>query len=273
MNQRALMAAWNMLYLKSGVFQPDRAQSAEWNRGAYLVEGLGHCSSCHTPRNALGAEVKSRAYDGGVAEGWEAPPLNGLSYAPVPWSEGELYTYLRTGFSPLHGPAAGPMGPVIHGLQAMPDADLRAMAHYLASLSASVSAEPEQAAIAAAEARNAGAMLPSAGPGGRIFQGACAVCHVPSAPALFGVKPNLAFNTNLHSNLPDNLIRIILGGVPDPALASMGPMPAFGRVLSDGQIVELVRFLRRQYAPGQPEWTGLEKTIAKLRAAQTHAGP
>lgn len=273
MNIRPLMAGWNALYLKPGAYQPDPARSPEWNRGAYLVEGLGHCSSCHTPRNALGAEIASRRYAGGEAEGWDAPALSTLSRAPIPWTEAELFTYLRTGFSPLHGPAAGPMAPVIHELQAVPDADLRAMAHYLASDLPPVSAEAEKTAMETADARNAGAMLASAGSGGRIFQGACAVCHAPSAPPLFGVKPNLAFNSNLHSDRPDNLIRIILGGVPVPALPGMGPMPAFGPVLSDSQIADLVQFLRRQYAPGQPAWTDLDQTISKLRAGTAHAGP
>jgi nicotinate dehydrogenase subunit B len=114
-------------------------------------------------------------------------------------------------------------------------------------------------------------MLPSAGPGGRIFQGACAVCHAPSAPQLFGVKPNLALNTNLQSDRPDNLIRIILGGVPQPALPSMGAMPAFGPVLTDRQIADLVSFLRRQYAPDQKPWAGLEQTVATLRAVTAGA--
>ncbi|HTI01433.1 MAG TPA: c-type cytochrome, partial [Acidisoma sp.] len=271
LNQRATMAGWNALYLKPGAYVPDPAQSETWNRGAYLVEGLGHCSSCHTPRNALGAEIKARAYAGGMAEGWEAPPLSDLSQSPVPWTEDALFTYLRTGFSPQHGPAAGPMAPVIHELQALPDSDLRSMATYLATLAKPVSVEAEAAAVAAAEVRNAGVMLPSAGPGGRIFQGACAVCHAPSAPQLFGVKPNLALNTNLQSDRPDNLIRIILGGVPQPALPSMGAMPAFGPVLTDRQIADLVSFLRRQYAPDQKPWAGLEQTVATLRAVTAGA--
>lgn len=270
-NQRALMAGWNALYLKTGAYQPDPAQSEAWNRGAYLVEGLGHCGACHTPRNALGAEIKSRAYGGGMAEGWEAPPLSALSQSPVPWTEDALFTFLRSGFSPQHGPATGPMAPVIHELQALPDSDLRAMATYIASLSKPVSAERESAAITTAEARNAGAMLPSAGPGGRIFQGACAACHAPAAPQLFGVKPNLAFNTNLQSERPDNLIRTILGGVPKPALPQMGAMPAFGPVLTDRQIADLVAFLRRQYAPDQKPWTDLEQKVAALRTATARA--
>ena len=108
-------------------------KSEIWNRGAYLVEGLGHCSACHSPRNALGAEKPSAYLAGGFAEGWEAPPLTSLSQAPIPWSEDELFAYLRTGKSRFHGVAAGPMAPVVKELGALPDHDIRAMAVYLGS--------------------------------------------------------------------------------------------------------------------------------------------
>ncbi len=137
-NLRPLMAGWNALFHKSDVFRPDASRSEIWNRGAYLVESLGHCGACHTPRNALGAEKDSRAYlAGGFAEGWEAPPLTSLSHAPIPWNEDELFAYLRTGMSRFHGVAAGPMAPVVKELGALPDSDIKAMATYLASFETS----------------------------------------------------------------------------------------------------------------------------------------
>ena len=265
MNIRPVMAGWNLLFHRAGAYQPDPVRSATWNRGAYLVEGLGHCGGCHTPRNALGAEVASKPMAGGWAEGWEAPPLNGLSHAPIPWSETELYTYLRTGYSALHGPAAGPMGPVVREMAALPDADLRAMAHYLASFGPAVTPETEAARVTEVSARTPDAMLASAGSGARIYQGACAVCHEPSAPPLFGVQPNLAFNTNLQSARPDNLIRTILGGIQAPARDGLGAMPGFAQSLNDDQIADLVGFLRRHYAPNQETWADLPQTIARLR--------
>ncbi len=266
MTLRPLLAVWNALYLTPGAYRADPARSAAWNRGAYLVEGLGHCEACHTPRNALGAEIGARAFGGGMVEGWAVPALGTRAPAPVPWTEEAFYTFLRTGFSAQHGPAAGPMGPVIRALQALPDADLRAMAQYLAALSPPVPAAAVQAAMAAAEARNRAALAPSSAPGARIFRNTCAFCHAPAAPVLFGVKPDLAFNSNLQAARPDNLIRIILGGVPDPAVSGMGPMPAFGPVLPDSQVADLVGFLRRHYAPGRPGWTGLDQAVARLRA-------
>ena len=265
MNIRPVMAGWNLLFHRPGAYQADPARSAEWNRGAYLVEGLGHCGGCHTPRNALGAEVPSKPMAGGWAEGWEAPPLNGLSHAPIPWSEAELYTYLRTGYSALHGPAAGSMGPVVREMGALPDADLRAMAHYLASLGPAVTTETEAALAAQVSTRAAGAMLASAGPGARLYQGACAACHEAGAVPQFGVQPNLAFNTNLQSARPDNLIRTILEGIQAPARDGLGAMPGFARSLDDDQIADLVGFLRRHYAPNQQPWADLPQAVARLR--------
>ncbi len=143
-NLRPLMAGWNALFHQPGVFEPDATKSAMWNRGAYLVEGLGHCGACHSPRNAFGAEKANAYLAGGFAEGWEAPPLTSLSHAPIPWSEDELFAYLRTGESRFHGVAAGPMEPVVKELAGLPDQDIRAMAVYLASFNDNAIGKPAQ---------------------------------------------------------------------------------------------------------------------------------
>ena len=143
------MAGWNALFHQAGAFEADATQSANWNRGAYLVEGLGHCGACHSPRNALGAEKAGAYLAGGFAEGWEAPPLTSLSHAPIPWSEDELFAYLRSGESRFHGVAAGPMAPVVKELASLPDQDIRAMAVYLSSFNDKTISQPEQDALAA----------------------------------------------------------------------------------------------------------------------------
>src|SRR6266702_3480448 len=204
---RPLMAAWNGLFLGRNTFTADATQSAQWNRGAYLVNGLGHCSACHTPRNAFGAEKTGAAFmGGGLAEGWEAPALSTLSNAPVPWSEDELFSYLRHGYAPLHGVAAGPMAPVVGDLAALPDSDIRAMATYLASLNP-LEANADPRALARQYEQASAIMGTASGLGARLFDGACAACHhTGSGPQLFGAHPSLALNTNLHSATPDNLI-------------------------------------------------------------------
>lgn len=265
-NQRPLMAAWNALFHRTDTFRPDPARSELWNRGAYLIEGLGHCSACHSPRNALGAEVTTAHLAGGFAEGWEAPALTSLSLAPIPWSEDELYAYLRTGESRLHGVAAGPMAPVVKELAALPDSDIRAMAVYLASFNANAMDDAAQQALATRlEAATGTRAVAAASVGARIYQGACAVCHEVGGAPLFGSRPSLALNSNLHSAVPDNLIQVILHGIAKPAVTDLGYMPAFGRSLTDGQVAELAAYLRRQFAPDKPAWAGLEAAVGRIR--------
>ena len=267
-NLRPLMAAWNALFHSAEPFQADASQSESWNRGAYLVEGLGHCGACHSPRNALGAEKANAYLAGGLAEGWEAPPLTSLSQAPIPWNEDELYAYLRTGESRFHGVAAGPMAPVVKELASLPDQDIRAMAVYLGSFNPSPAARPEQEKRAARlESLTARRVVSASPTGARLYQGACAVCHEVGGPALFGSRPSLALNSNLHSATPDNLIQLILHGIAEPASSDLGYMPGFKDSLTAEQVAELVSYLRQRFAPDKPAWTGLSEAIARVRTS------
>ncbi|HEX4768691.1 MAG TPA: molybdopterin cofactor-binding domain-containing protein [Lichenihabitans sp.] len=264
---RPLMAAWNKLFLRPGAFAPDPARSAQWNRGAYLVEGLGHCSACHSPRNVFGAE-RGGAYHlaGGIAEGWEAPALTALSRAPIAWTEDAFHDYLSTGHAAHHGVAAGPMAPVVSELAALPDEDRRAMAHYLASFQPAAS---DPAAVEAAVDRlRQRTASPLAAPeeGARIFGGACTVCHAPDGPTMFGVRPELALNTSVHAEHPDNLVRVILDGIMEPAHGALGTMPGFAGTFSDRQMGDLVRYIRARFAPDAPPWDDVEASVARLRA-------
>lgn len=272
-NMRPLLAGWNLLFHRNEPFKPDPSRSAQWNRGAYLAEGLGHCSACHSPRNALGAEQGGRKYlTGGSAEGWEAPPLTSLSHAPVPWTEAALFTYLRGGYAPHHGAAAGPMAPVVEELAQLPESDVRAIAHYVASFGTPPPAPSVLAAQATQiEQRSAQAALTLNGPGERLYQSACAVCHQSDQGiAQFGVKPSLALNTNLHSQLPDNVIQVLLQGMPAPPNSELGAMPAYADTLDDRQIAQLAQYLRARFAPDKPAWQDLENTVARLRAPPAH---
>jgi nicotinate dehydrogenase subunit B len=264
---RPLMSAWNALFLGRTTFTASATQSAQWNRGAYLVNGLGHCSACHTPRNAFGAEKSGAAFmGGGTADGWEAPALSTLSNAPVPWSEDELFSYLRNGHAPLHGVAAGPMAPVVGDLAALPDSDIRAMATYLASLNP-LEPNADPAAVARQYEQASAISGAPAGLGARLFDGACAACHhTGSGPQLFGAHPSLALNTNLHSATPDNLIRVILDGIGSPARPELGTMPAYRDSFNDAQVAELVSYLRQQFAGGKPAWQDVTASVARIRA-------
>jgi nicotinate dehydrogenase subunit B len=263
LNQRALVAGWNALYLKQGEFKPDPARSASWNRGRYLVDGAGHCSACHSPRNAFGAEKGGRLYmTGGSAEGWVAPSLVGNSKAPVKWTEQALYDYLKTGFSHEHGVAAGPMAPVVASLSTLPEADVRAMAHYVASLSPTAEvAEPTRVAQS-----SEAVTLQGLDSGRRIFDGACAVCHAATGGVgNFGVRPLLSLNTSVSEATPDNLLKVIQNGIDVPATDALGYMPGFKDSFDDRQMADLVTYIRASFAPNEAPWKDLEQASARVR--------
>lgn len=262
-NIRPVMTAWNTLFNRPHEWAAAPARSTQWHRGRYLVDGLGHCSACHSPRNWLGAERTGSAYlAGGTAEGWDAPALTKLANGPLPWSEDDFYAYLRTGTSAHHGAAAGPMAPIIGELQQLPDEDIRAMAAYLGSLND---------ALPAAEAAQRGATIVKAadtpaniggGAAARLYQGACAVCHDTGLAApLINRGPALGLSSKLYAASPTNLLRLLLDGGGHPT----GSMPGFAAALDDRQIVDLARYLRARFAAGQPEWTSIETTLGGLR--------
>lgn len=267
-NIRPLMAGWNLLFLDAGPVEAEEDKPEQWNRGHYLVEALGHCSACHSPRNSLGAEKTGDAYmAGGEADGWVAPALNGDSPAPIRWSEQALYDYLRHGFAATHGAVGGSMTEVVReGTSQIPEADTRAMAVYIASLNNGDNANDDADTQAQQKTADATASLhPPASDGARLFGSACQSCHhAESGPVLFGVKPQLWLSSALYLDKPDNVVRIVLNGVQRPAKSDLGYMPPFRYNLSDRQIAELVNYMRTDFAD-EPAWKDLDKTVSELR--------
>ncbi|MFC6330755.1 c-type cytochrome, partial [Alloalcanivorax gelatiniphagus] len=265
-NIRSMMAGWNFLFHDPSPFKPDPTRSAQWNRGAYLFEGAGHCGACHTPRNLFGAEKGGDArLAGALVDGWEAPALTADSRAPAGWTEQSLFEYLRTGRSELHGVAGGPMAPVVAGLAELPEDDVRAIAHYVATQMDAPLSDPARAERAAAVVTASQVEPVGQEAGQRVFEGACAACHENGTATFTSAKQALALNTNLHSQRPDNVIQSILGGVHAEGVAGTGEMPAFAHSLSDRQIVDLVQYLRARFAPGETPWKEVGKTVADLR--------
>lgn len=265
-NIRSMMAGWNLLFHDPAPFKPDPSRSAQWNRGAYLFEGAGHCGACHTPRNLFGAEKGGDArLSGALVDGWEAPALTAASRSPAGWTEQSLFEYLRTGRSDAHGVAGGPMAPVVAGLAELPEDDVRAIAHYVATQMDAPLSDPAQSERAAAVVAASRAAPVGQEAGQRVFEGACAACHENGTATFTSAKQALALNTNLHSQRPDNVIQSILGGVHAEGVAGAGEMPAFVHSLSDRQIVDLVQYLRARFAPGETPWKEVGKTVADLR--------
>jgi mono/diheme cytochrome c family protein len=255
---RPLLAGWKLLFLDKGEFQPDPAHSPEWNRGAYLAEGVAHCGACHTPRNALGARKTSAKFTGGESEGWHAPALNEASTAPVPWDQQSLYVYLRTGVSENHALAAGPMAPVIRNLHSVPDDDIKALATYIAD------------GMAEREPVLPAGVVPAGDGAATIYAGACATCHEPGGPLQFAASVNLSKATSIAQPDPRNLIQVIVGGVMTPDAAAAPLMPGFGHILTDKQVAELAGYLRTRFS-GQPAWNDVEGQVARIRSDQRDA--
>lgn len=258
---RPFIAGWKLLFFEPDRFRRDPDQSAEWNRGAYLGEGLAHCSACHSPRNWLGAEQRSEAYNGGWSAGWYAPPLNETSPAVRAWTARRLQSYLRTGLSVHHAAAAGPMGPVTHNLARADEADVRALSSYYAWWMRDAPASNREPPLAdrsetARRAHPAGAAL---------FAGACATCHEPGATMMaLGGRPALPLGSPLHERHPHDTIQIILNGL-QPPVDEAGPfMPAYRDILTDRQVAQLVAYLRTRYGSG-PEWPDLVEEVTEAR--------
>jgi len=285
LNFRIFAAGWQLLFLNKGAFQNNPSQSAAWNRGAYLVESVGHCGGCHTPRNALGAERRNEPFAGGTSEGWSAPALNAASAAPVPWTADQLYAYLKTGFADQHGFAAGPMQPVAANLGKVADADVRAIATYVATFigprddadrkrqtEAALAFAKQHAPTAADLARTTTgvASADDRSAGGLLFAGACASCH-RSGGGLPASRPvALGLSTPVNASGPENLLRIVTDGI-HPPMGRSGPiMPGFSGALTDQQIVALADYVRTHYSRG-PAWSNTAAALADIRRNPTPA--
>lgn len=277
LNVRLVLAGWKMLFFNQGAYQAVASQSEEWNRGAYLVNGLGHCGACHTPRNSLGAEKASAHLAGGEAEGWSAFALDGASPSPVPWTHDSLYAYLRQGWHPDHGVANGPMGEVTGNLGLLPDSDISAIATYIASLMGTPSAERVQKGeeirkqvgkgLVLANAQAAAPDTP-AGRGAAIYQAACATCHDGSRPLPFG---GIDFHLSTAINAPDaqNAINTVLFGLPAASGRQSAIMPGFAATMNDEQLTDLLAYLRDHFA-GKPAWSDVASRAADTRNGKYH---
>ncbi len=277
---RPLLAGWKLLFLKKGDYRDDPAQSAEWNRGAYLAEGIGHCGACHTPRNLLGAEKTQASFAGGEAEGWYAYALNQDSPAPVPWTADALSFYLQHGWHELHGISRGAMAPVTTNLASVPDADVRALAVYIASRMGEPTPEQRQRAEAVIasvqkatlEGRVATAdnqTRPGSGPandGAAIYAAACSSCHDSGRPPPYG-GIDFHLSTAVNGPNPDNIINVVLFGLP-PATGEASPiMPGFHNVLNDGQLASLLAYMRATFSD-RPPWDNIDRAIADVRTGK-----
>jgi mono/diheme cytochrome c family protein len=241
--QRWSVTLWNKMFFAEGRFTPNAAQSDEWNRGAYLVQGLGHCGACHTPRNVLMAEQADRAYQGGVIQDhvtkdkirrWSAVKLTSAKNGLGAWSVNDLTKYLQTGLS-ARGGTFGPMNEVIvNSLRKLLPEDVRAMAVYLKSLPA----EDYTGKSVSEEAAKAGEV---------VYKARCEKCHSASGRGGMFSGPPLAGSSVVQTEDPASLINIILYGPQTPKEVSFGTwetMQPYDDVLDDYQVAAVCNYVR-----------------------------
>ena len=239
-NLRVELRGWNLLFFQSQRFSPDPARSAGWNRGAYLVTGLGHCGACHTPKNLAGADEGSHAFQGAVVQDWFAPNITGDDRRGLGrWSVEDTVEYLSTGHNRFAA-ASGPMAEEVSlSSSNVSKADLRAMAVYLKSL-------PGQPDSAGSVASNS----PPMRRGAAIYASECSACHTPGGTGIAGLFPQLAGAPAVQSREATSAIRVVLQGgqsVSTHAAPTGAAMPAFGWMLSDAEVADVVTFIRNAW--------------------------
>jgi mono/diheme cytochrome c family protein len=246
-NQQALLAGWRLLYFKPASFTPQPARGLEWNRGAYLVEGLGHCSACHSTRNRLGATGETLS--GGLIPtiGWYAPSLTASGEAGLgDWDKEHIVALLATGISP-RGSATGPMAEVVaRSLQHMTQADVGAMATYLKSLPATEAPVPSSG-------ERAGEQLLAEGR--RLYGSYCVDCHGADGKGKAPAYPPLAGNRAVTLTPAVNAIRIVLnGGFPPGTAGNPRPygMPPYSHELNDAQVAAVLTYVRASWGNAAP---------------------
>jgi mono/diheme cytochrome c family protein len=262
LNFRPLLAGWKLLFLRTGPYRIDASQSTEWNSGAYLANGLAHCGACHTPRNALGAEEKDRAFAGGDAEGWTAYALNANAPAPVPWDAAALAFYLHNGWQRDHGVARGPMSEVTENLSTVPASDVQAIATYMASVAGSPPDRRPSKKTGNADDRT---------PGAAIYAAACATCHDAGRPPPYG-GIDLALSSGPSGPNARNVIDVILWGLPAQDEQRRPIMPGFAGSLNDRQLADLLAYVRARFSD-KPPWTDIAKDIRDARAGGSRIYP
>jgi mono/diheme cytochrome c family protein len=259
MSWRGSLAVWNGMFFHEGQFRPDPQRSVDWNRGAYLVEGLGHCGACHSPKNFLGGVKHDDAFEGGMGEGWFATSLRPTAREGLgDWSVDELVSYLKTGAND-RARAMGPMAEVVeHSTHHLSNADLHAMAVYLKDLPGTNETSTQRAS----DDRD---VLTR---GRLVYLDQCAGCHMENGEGIANVFPPIKGNTGVHASDPTSLARLVLEGAPSattPQHREGFAMPGFGGKLTDAEIADVLTYVRASFG-NQAAPVGSDK-IASVRKA------
>jgi mono/diheme cytochrome c family protein len=259
-DQRRIMRFWKALFLDRESLQQVAGRGEEWNRGRYLVDALGHCGECHTPRNLLYGQERGRALAGETVQGWTAWNITADRVHGIgEWSQAELRDYLKTGYAPGRAVASGPMAEAIHfSLSRLEDADLGAIAAYLANVQP-VARGP--ALVARAEP-SANAAQPEVDPEGRrVFEGACMGCHLETGEGRQTAAASLLGRRSVLDPEGLNVMQVILHGNQLDLPAEHAMMPAFANAYSDAEIASATQFVLARFGA----------VNAKVSAKDVHA--
>jgi mono/diheme cytochrome c family protein len=265
LGHRFLLNGWNGLFFDQGTFQPTAGKSDEWNRGAYLVQGLGHCGACHTPKNFAGGDETDQALQGGLVQGWFAPDITNAQRTGIgSWSADDLVEYLETGRN-KHSGATGLMAEVVaDSTSGLSKQDLHAIAVYLKDQKGRQAENPDpppQKVMAAGKA---------------IYSDSCSGCHQMNGKGVPGMFSPLVGSASAQSNDPTTLVRIVLQGtrtVPTDTRPTPATMPAYGWKLTDGQIAAVLTFVRNEWgnAAEPVEASDVESVRRALRSSSRTA--
>jgi mono/diheme cytochrome c family protein len=261
-NIRAAMRVWDALYFTEGEFRPDNRQSADWNRGAYLVEGPGHCAACHTPKSFLGGDKNSEGFRGSNVQGWFAPDITADAGQGLgQWSEADIVGYLKTGHNRITA-AIGPMAEeVTDSTSQLTDEDLKAMAVYLKSLPERQEASPSSAEPTVTTA------------GLAVYRDQCSACHGIDGRGVAMLFPSLVQSSLAHASDPTSAIRLVLRGgrsVATDAEPTAPGMPSFGWQLKDEQVAAVLTYIRSAWKPAAPPVTAEKVGQIRQQLATRH---
>ncbi|WP_312404315.1 cytochrome c [Rhizobium sp.] len=240
-NIRFSLFGWNLLNFTEGTYQADPSRSDEWNRGAYLVTGAGHCSTCHTPKSIMGADQEGQFLKGSSLQGWYAPDITGGNHTGIgSWTSDEIVTYLKTGVG-TKTIASGPMAEAIeNSTSKMDDADLAAIATYLKSL------PDESKATSTALPANDPRMIA----GQAIYRDNCSACHSADGKGAMPLFPALSGNQIVQQGSPETPAHLVLfgsqGGQTD-ARPTKPSMPALAWRLSDKEVADVLTYVRNSW--------------------------
>ncbi|HUP06551.1 MAG TPA: c-type cytochrome [Caldimonas sp.] len=244
---RPLLGAWNAINFDAGEYKADPRRSAAWNRGAYLVEGLGHCSACHGAKGPLGGVHEHRPFEGSrTPDGWYAPSLGGSTREGLGrWSVDDIVEYLKTGSNARTAPAGEMREVVEDSTRWLTDADLHAVAVYLKSLPPSNQRDADVPALDGARLQR----------GEALFTDQCTGCHMRDGGGVPGVFPALAGSSAVQASDPSTLLRVVLDGARIPATQAKPTalaMPAFGWKLDDAEVADVVSYIRSAWGNRAP---------------------